>query len=234
MTNDLEFETYLIIGTSEIQIYLFDIKNKINMYEEKFKFQNKYSKIDLNILSKFLEENIFKIEKIIDKFIKNIFIIIDNEEILYLNLGIKKKNYQEKLNLKHVKNSLTEAKDIFKESYKDYKIMHILISNFLINGNYYSKFNEKLDAEELGIELQFISIPNNVVLKIDDILKNYQIKIIQYLDRDFIQNSFLDTNLSFPEMIYRIIRGYNNNEVAVISKNPRKLGFFEKFFQLFS
>ena len=234
MAEDLEFETYLIVGTSEIYIYLFDIKNKINLYEEKLKFQNKNSILDLDILSKFLEKNIFKIEKLINNFIKNIFIVIDNKEIHYLNLGLKKKNYQEKLNLKHVKNSLTEAKDIFKESHKNHKIMHMLITSFLINGNHYLKFDEKLDAEELGLELQFISIPNDFALKIDEILKNYQIKIIQYLDRGFIKNSFSDNNFPFPEMIYRVLRGYNDNEVAVISKNPRKLGFFEKFFQLFS
>ncbi len=234
MTEELEFETYLSIGTSEIYIYLFDLKNKKNLYEEKLKFQKKYSELDFDILSKFLEENIFKIEKLIGKFIKNLFIIIDNKEILHINLSIKKKNYQEKLNLKHVKNCLTEAKDIFKENHKGYKIMHILIINFLINGNYYSKFNEKLDAEEFGLELRFISIPNDFALKIDDILKKYQIKIVQYLDRSFIKNSFSDNKFNTPEMIYKILRGYNDNEVLVISKNQRKLGFFEKFFQLFS
>ena len=234
MTDDIEFETYLIIGTGDIYICLFDIKNKKNLYEEKLIFQKEYSKLDIDILSKFLEENIFKIEKLIGKFIKNIFIILDKKETLYINLCMKKKNYQEKVILKHVKNSLTEAKDIFKESYKDYKIMHMLITNFLINGNYHLKFNEKLDANELGLELQFISIRKQFSLKIDDLLKNYQIKIVQYLDRDFIENSFSDKKFTFPEMIYRILRGYNDNEVKVISKNPRKLGFFEKFFQLFS
>ena len=29
-------------------------------------------------------------------------------------------------------------------------------------------------------------------------------------------------------------QGYNTNEVSIIPKNVKKLGFFEKFFQLFS
>ena len=32
----------------------------------------------------------------------------------------------------------------------------------------------------------------------------------------------------------KIIEGTNQNEVLLIAKNPKKLGFFEKFFHLFS
>ena len=35
-------------------------------------------------------------------------------------------------------------------------------------------------------------------------------------------------------MTHRILNGYNENEVTFLPKNPKKLGFFEKFFQLFS
>ena len=35
-------------------------------------------------------------------------------------------------------------------------------------------------------------------------------------------------------MAYKILNGYNENEVIFIQKNPKKLAFFEKFFQLFS
>ena len=33
---------------------------------------------------------------------------------------------------------------------------------------------------------------------------------------------------------YKIQNGHNDNEVKIIPKNIKKLGFFEKFFQLFS
>ena len=35
-------------------------------------------------------------------------------------------------------------------------------------------------------------------------------------------------------MSHKILKGYNENEISFLSKNPKKLGFFEKFFQLFS
>ena len=41
-----------------------------------------------------------------------------------------------------------------------------------------------------------------------------------------------DTDLS--EMSHKILNGSNENEVSFVVKNPKKSGFFEKFFQLFS
>ena len=35
-------------------------------------------------------------------------------------------------------------------------------------------------------------------------------------------------------MASKLKNGFNKNEVALISKNPKNKGFFEKFFQLFS
>ena len=44
---------------------------------------NQNKRFDLNFLDKFLNENIFKIEKKLKKFIKNIFLIIDYEEYFF-------------------------------------------------------------------------------------------------------------------------------------------------------
>ena len=38
----------------------------------------------------------------------------------------------------------------------------------------------------------------------------------------------------FYEKYFKVLSGHNQNEVNLISKNPNKIGFFEKFFQLFS
>ena len=75
MIEELEFETYLFISINKFEIYLFDKKKFKTLYKEKFNFENNSEKLDLIALTKFLDENIFKIEKLIGKFIKNIFLI---------------------------------------------------------------------------------------------------------------------------------------------------------------
>ena len=102
MTKEFDLDTYLIVTNFKFKICIFDIKNFKTVYIQELKFKDKSETIDFNSLSKFLENNIFKIEKLTSKFINNIIIVIDSEEIKDLNIGIKKKNYVENLNSKNL------------------------------------------------------------------------------------------------------------------------------------
>ena len=114
MTEDLEIETYLSISQAQIGIYIFDIKNLKNLYKQEIKYHTEEEKIDLNILDKFLEENIFKIEKLLGKFVKNICLVIEDFEKNNICFGLKKKIYEEKIDKKYLENLLIDAKDLFK------------------------------------------------------------------------------------------------------------------------
>ena len=81
MTEDIDFETYLNISQKKFEIYLFDKKKLNNLYRNELKFENNTENIDLNALNKFLEDNIFKIEKLIGKFVENIFLVIEDYRI---------------------------------------------------------------------------------------------------------------------------------------------------------
>ena len=91
MTKEFDLDTYLIITNHKFIICLFDKKNLKKIYSQEFEFNNKSGTLDLNSLSEFLENNIFKIEKLTSKFINNIIVVVDSEEIKDLNIGIKKK-----------------------------------------------------------------------------------------------------------------------------------------------
>ena len=146
---------------------------------------------------------------------------------------LKKKNYNSFINIKNLKNLLIEAKDLFKENYQNEKIMHIIINKYFIDGKNYHSINNNLECEQLGLEIQFISVSNSFINDLDKILENYQIKIIKYLDGNYIRNFFKE-NIDISEMTNKILNGYNENEVMIIPRNHKKVGFFERFFQLFS
>ncbi len=234
MTEELNIETYLYISPNEFQIYLFDTKNLKNLYQESYRFDNKNNLINYNYLDKFLEDNIFKIEKLAGNFIKNISLVVDSDQIIELDLGIKKKNYEKKINKKFLESILTDAKDLFRENYQNFNIMHILISRYLENGNYHSIFNNKFRGDYLCVEFKFKYISAEFINRINKVLGKYQINLEMYLDSKYIKNFFSNDQLNFSEMIYRIQIGLNENEVKLIPKNSKKTGFFEKFFQLFS
>tara|TARA_B100000131_G_scaffold124200_1_gene121335 strand:- start:358 stop:1062 length:705 start_codon:yes stop_codon:yes gene_type:complete len=234
MTKELDIETYLIISSSGYEINLFNPINFKSLYEKKFEFENKVYSVDFNILNTFLEENIFKIEKLIGRFIKNITLILESDKILNINIGITKKNYNESLNAKYFESMLVEIKDIFKERYQDQNIMHIIIDRYLVDGIDYQSFKDILKGDQVCLEAQLIAIPNTLSLELDNVLKKYHIKIIRIMDKNYIKNFFKDENKKFSKMAFQIQSGLNPHEVKIVPKNRAKIGFFEKFFQLFS
>ena len=234
MTEELSFQTYLSITRKKFGIYLLDKKNLKNIYQQELDIENDTDLIDHNLLSFFLDKNIFKIEKLIGNFLKSIIVIIENNRILNFSIGIKKKNYDEKINKHHLKSSLTELKDVFKESYQNYKIMHFIVIRYLIDGVNSTSFEEEINGDSTCVEANFISISNNLIKEITDLLEKYQIKIDHLFEKKYIEKFFESENLDLSLIAYKIQSGANKNEIALVPKSLKKKGFFEKFFQLFS
>ena len=233
MNKEKELQYYLSISPKKFGIYLFDTKNLKNLYKKEI-ILNTYSEFSYNdSLKKFLDSNIFKIEKLSGKFLENIIIILEDKNIFNLELGIKKKNYNVSISKEYLENSLIEAKDLFRENYQNQEIIHMIIKKYFINGNTYSLFDESLQCDYLGLEIQFKSISNHITYDLNRILENYQIKITKYLDGTYVKSNF-DEDKQLAEMSYRVLSGYNQNEVMFVPKTTKKLAFFEKFFQLFS
>ena len=233
MIEDLDFETYLYISKDKFQIFVLNKKKLKNLYSQELKIDHQFDFKDLNILLNFLDKNIYKIEKLIGNFIKNIILIVENEKNLKINMGIKK-NYETSLKQKSFSSNLTELKDLFKKNYQDQTIMHMCIINYIIDGKRYSSFDTKLINEYFCIEVSFIAIDNKLVFAFDNVLEKYQIKIKQYMCGNYINNFIGDTGDEISIIANKLRNGLNINEIIIVAKHKENKGFFEKFFQLFS
>ena len=78
MIENSDFETFLYISKTRYQIFVYDKNHSKNLYNEEI---NNLDVIELNTLSKFLDENIYKIEKTIK----------DNFQLM-INITIMTKN----------------------------------------------------------------------------------------------------------------------------------------------
>ena len=227
MIEDTDFEIFLYISKNRYQIFVYDKNHLKNLYNEEIKNINE---IELNTLSKFLDENIYKIEKTIKKFIRNIILIIEDDKVLDVGISLKKKNYEKNIDLKHFENCLIEVKDVFRENYQDQIIMHMIIVNNDKNENNFQLNND----DYLFLEVNFISIPNNFTFYFDKLLENHQIKITRYMSGNYIKNYFGEDATELSMMANKLNNGLDKNEVQLVSKSIENRGFFEKFFQLFS
>ncbi len=234
MNKDIDFETYLIISYGKFEIFLLDIKNYKNIYQKEFRFIDDSEKPDFNLLNKFLENNIFKVEKLVGNFVNNINIVIENKSILISNISIKKKNYTGEITSTILESMLTDVKDLFKENYNQYKLIHMIIDQYIIDGLSYSSLQDKIISDEICLEIKLISISNLILLEIEKVLKNFQIQVNNYLEKGYVDDFFQNEELDISHKANKLLNGLNKNEVKITSKLTKKQGFFEKFFQLFS
>ena len=222
MIEDTDFEIFLYISKNRYQIFVYDKNHLKNLYNEEIK---NIDEIELNTLSKFLDENIYKIEKTIKKFVRNIILIIEDDKVLDVGMSLKKKNYEKNIDQKYLQNSLIEIKDVFRQNHQDQIIMHMIIVDNNKNDN---------NDDYLFLEINFISITNNITFYFDKLFESHQIKISRYMSYRYIK-SFIDEDATeLTMMANKLNNGLNKNEVQLVSKNLENRGFFEKFFQLFS
>ena len=234
MTEELSFQVYLSITQKKFEIYLLDKQNLKNIYKQDLYFENNKEIIDYNLLTSFLDKNIFKLEKLIGNFLKSIIVIIENKQILNFSVGIKKQNYGEKINKDYLESSLVELKDLFKENYQNNKIIHFVVNRYLVDGVDYTSFDQQIDGNHMCVEVNFISAPNILIKEISNVLEKYQIRLDHLFEMKYIKNFFEGELLDLPIIAFKMQNGYNPNEVALVPKSTKKIGFFEKFFQLFS
>ena len=83
MIDETDYKTFIYISKNRYQIFVYDKDSSKSLYNEEIKI---IEDINLNNFSKFLDENIYKIEKKVNYFIRNIILIIDDDEVL--NVGI--------------------------------------------------------------------------------------------------------------------------------------------------
>jgi hypothetical protein len=230
MIENSDFETFLYISKSKYQIFVYDKNNLKNLYKEELENNDE---TELNF-SKFIDDNIYKIEKKIKNFIRNIILIIEDDKVLEVAISIKKKIFEKYKDQKNLKNSLVEIKDIFRENYKDQIIMHMIIVNNNKSENNYLLNNSNKNNDYLFLEVNFISIPNNFTSYFDKLLENHQIKITNYMSGKYIKSYFTEDQTELSVIANKLNNGLNNKEVKIVSKNVKNKGFFEKFFQLFN
>ena len=98
MVNDLNFEVFLFFSPEKIIISVNHKTDFKLIFKDEIFFENSSTQLNFNKLNSFLNENIFKIEKILGNFVEEINIIIETSDFFNLQISMKKHNYNENIN----------------------------------------------------------------------------------------------------------------------------------------
>ena len=233
MTNNLGNKIFLFSSLNKFIIVALNSNDEF-VYKKETLITYKNNQIDSNFLDKFLSENIFKIEKELNEFVKNIFLIVDNQSIFSIHLSIKNKFDNVIINSNSVHKLLLDAKSCCKKTLEDLDILHMKIDKFYVDGIHFKTLPEKKNCKNFYIEMSYICLPKKILKTLEDVLGKYQISLDKTLSFNYL-NSFLDDkNDNLYRAAQKILDGFNENEVHITSESSKKLGFFEKFFNFFN
>tara|TARA_Y100000591_G_scaffold197430_1_gene170828 strand:+ start:635 stop:1336 length:702 start_codon:yes stop_codon:yes gene_type:complete len=233
MTNNSENKIFLLLGFDKFVIVVLNSNNEF-VYKKETLTNNKSNQIDLDFLDNFLSENIFKIEKELNEFVENIFLIIAHQNIFSIYLSVKNKFDNIIINSNSINKLLLEAKNCCKKTLENLEILHMKIDQFYIDGTYFKTLPEKKNYKNLSIEISYICLPKKISKTIEDVLGKYQVSINRILSFDYLDSFLNNKSDNLYSIALKILNGFNENEVHITNKNIKKLSFFEKFFNFFN
>ena len=233
MENDSDFEVFLFFSPEKL---ILSVNRKTDfklIYKDELFFENN-NYLNFDKLTFFLNENIFKVEKILESFIEKINIIVETKDFLNLQISIKKYDYNENINSNVILYLIKSARSQCEKTIKNRKIIHILIDNYYIDDTHFAKLPLNQKCKNFSLDISFICLPDELIKQIVKTLKKFQISINRILSATYIDKFANDRDTNFFKMASKIIGGYNENEIKLINKTLKNKGFFEKFFDLFN
>lgn len=232
MKNESVFETYLYLSPKKIVICVIKIIDLTIVYEKKLLIENESDEIIFRKLQDFLDNNIFKLERTLNHFIENIFIVLDSKDFFPIHLSIKNDNGGNILTLEKLSYSLQDARYQCKKTINQKKIIHMLIENYLIDNKNFQFLPKQLECNNFSLDIKFICLSNNLIKNLENSLERYQISINHIISANYVEN-FFQNNHDLFKKVRQITNGCNPNEVKFYNKTQKNEGFFEKFFNFF-
>jgi len=222
--DDLKKKFFFIIHPTYYTLHVVYDDSKI-LYEKKF-FQDGLDLTnDLDNLKKFLDENIFRIEKKFNLYINDIYLIIDDENLINIDLSLIKEFQDLSLNSKYIQSGISNIKESVLKSNIDYELVHMIINRFI---------TDDINQKNFFLELKLICHKKEKLLNLKQLLSNYQISIKKILDYNYVASFKTDQMEQESLIASRLINGLNKNEINFLKRRSKNIGFFEKFFKFLS
>jgi len=234
MIREADFQTYLYLNITEYIIYVTDNKTNEKIYYERLAIEENFTELKFNKLDEFLDSIILKIEKKINSFIKDIYVILDSEEFHSIKLSIKKDNNGNLINAEALIHPLSDLKNLCQSNLLSKKIIHFIIEKYVIDNKFYTSLPENVKCNIFSLDTEFICLSKNLTENIEKTLKKYHISLIQIISASYVEKFKDNTDNNIFTTASRIISGHNSNEVLLTDKIDKKHGFFERFFNFFN
>ena len=230
------FDIYIDLSSNKLSIGAFE---KLAGHSTFFKEYNCLTNLNKNQLNftnteKIIEKNIFEIEKETGEFLNDIYLMVETPDSISINLSLIKDNEGKKIEKKNVQYLVQDAKQQILRSHHSKKIIHIIISNYVIDNVVYNYLPLDINCNQFSIDIKFICFPKNLIKKLEEIFNNHEIFINKIICSNYAKSFTKNmpcTNIC--ECGLKLVEGINKQEVVIIPRKLEKKGFFERLFYFF-
>ena len=159
------FDIYLDLCPTKLSIAAFKKFSGHSTFFKEYNCVTNLNKDQLNFenAKKTIEKNIFEIEKSTGEFLNDIYLMVETPESISINLSLIKDNEGKKIEKKIVQYLVQDAKQQILRSHHSKKIIHIIISNYVIDSIAYDYLPLDINCNKFSIDIKFICFPKNLV-----------------------------------------------------------------------
>ena len=146
--DDLDKKFFFIIHSMYYDFHVLSEDNQI-IYENKVFHDSLDIKNNSTHIKKFLDENIFKIEKKFNIYIKDIYLILNDKDLISINVSLIKDFERMSFDNSVIQGDLSIIKESVLKSNLDFELVHMVISKFIIDKKDYFELPEDINQKSL-------------------------------------------------------------------------------------
>lgn len=184
---------------------------------------------NINLMDNFLNHNneineklqklILNSEKEINRHLKELTVMVDTPDCFTVDISLKKKLDKSLFNKSNLGNYLQEAKNLIKKNYFEYKILHLVISKYVVDGKEVDDLPDNIIIDELVIDIKFILIPEIVTNRIKiNFIKNH-ISVKNFYCSSYVKTLEYKKNFNNFNIKIFIDIGFKKTSILVYKKN---------------
>ena len=235
--SEKKFDIYFELNYSGLSLAAFNkISGKLEYYkEENYKsYLENYKELNFEKLDKLVEKNILAVEKSLEEFVRDIYLIVETPQSTSIRLSVFKNNEGKKIIKEDAMYLVQDAKQQLLKSNQELGIIHIIVENYVLDNVQHKFFPSEKKCNKFSIDIIFICFPKDLLKSFEKLFLNQQIYINQLVCFNYIKTfDFINKEQNICERAKDIVQGANKQEVVLIPKELEKKGFFEKLFHFF-
>ena len=192
--DDLEKKFFLIIKPNYFALNVISENSKI-LFKEEF-FNNNLGDCSISLI-KFLDDKIFKVEKELKFYIKDINLIIEDKNFLNFDLSLIKDFKDTFNNTNDNLSEISNIKESILKSNSDFQLVHMIINKFIIDEKDYLEIPYQKDKKNLFLEIKFICLKIERLIDLKKTLSKYQINIKKIFNYEYVKSFKIDDLITF-------------------------------------